>query len=158
MWGEGTNIGNQSVINPIPLIQIPWQKPWYGIPSVLHEIGHQVIELLGLTDALRIKFKNQIDPTVPQDIKELFIRCVPEILSDYYSFCSVGVAQTYRTTDILSLPPNHVFHISFEVHPSPYLRVLLSIEWSRKLWGRSVLSNLEEKWLETLSFKQVIKK
>lgn len=138
-----------AVQNPIPLIQIPWQKPWYGLPSILHELGHQFIEWLGLTNALRREFKIRLHKRVPVEVTELFMRCVPEILSDYYSFCCVGPAQTYSTLDILSLPPNHVFQVSHVgVHPPPYLRVLLSIEWSHHLWGRQALSELEEKWLQ----------
>lgn len=138
----------RTVQNPIPLIQIPWQKPWYGLPSILHEVGHQVIEILGLAKSLRKEFETQLQQRVPRELTQLFTRCIPEIFSDYYSFCCVGQAQTYTTVDILSLPPSHVFHISYVgVHPPPYLRVLLSIEWSRHIWGGQGLIELEQRWL-----------
>jgi hypothetical protein len=137
-----------SIQNPVPLIQIPWQKPWYGLPSLLHEVAHQIIRILDLTKALRHAFSLHLDSRVPSNIKKLFVNCVPEILSDFCSFSCVGLAQTFTTIDILSLPPNHVFYLSnFVHHPPPYLRVLLSIEWSNQLWGKQLLENLRKKWI-----------
>jgi hypothetical protein len=140
---------SKSVQNPIPLIQIPWQKPWYGLPSLLHELGHQFIEIVGLTAELKKILFNRLNGIgVPDKLVNLFVRSVPEIASDLYSFCCVGLAQTFTTMDILSLPPSHVFRISqIDVHPPPDFRVLLSIQWSQQLWGKKISSDLEEKWL-----------
>jgi hypothetical protein len=150
---------HRAVENPVPLIQIPWQKPWYGLPSGLHEVGHQIGEQLELTNGLRNEFRIKIHKKVPIEVEELFIRCVPEVLSDYISFCCVGHAQTYTTMDILSLPPSHVFQISYVgVHPPPYLRVLLSIEWSHNLWGKHLLNKLEDKWLKRYPLSLLPKK
>jgi hypothetical protein len=140
---------SRDIVNPIQLIQIPWQKPWYGLPSLIHEIGHNMIELLGLTKALKSTFIARLSHIgLPTELVNVFVNCVPEIASDFYSFCCVGLAQTFTTMEVLSLPPKYVFGITYTgVHPPPYWRVLLSIEWSRNLWGEHISSELKEKWL-----------
>lgn len=54
-----------------------------------------------------------------------------------------------NSEEILALPSSHVFRVSWtDPHPPPYLRVLLSIECCRQVWGSGVWDRWEKDWRE----------
>ncbi|HAW50211.1 TPA: hypothetical protein DCX16_04615 [bacterium] len=156
--GFGASILRERVLlpdltpNPMPLIQIPYTrlKEKYNLTSVLHEVGHEVMIRLGLASALPKVFRRTLERAgTPDTIKELFALWAKEIGPDFWTFCASGIAQSASIKEILALPPMHVFRVSWTApHPPAYLRVLLSFEWCRQVWGRGDWDTWEKEWLE----------
>jgi len=156
--GFGASVLREGVLlpghapNPMPLIQIPYSrlKEKYNLTSVLHEAGHEAMVRLGLVSTMPKAFRYALTRAgAPDTIKELFAIWTSEIGPDFWAFCASGIAQVATIKEILALPPSHVFRITWmDPHPSPYLRVLLSFEWCRQVWGRGEWDKWEKEWLE----------
>jgi hypothetical protein len=148
---EGVILPDQSP-NPVPLIQIPYSrlKEKYNLTSIIHEVGHEVMIRLGLVKEIPKAFRLALDKVDASDnIKELYALWSAEIGPDFWTFCSTGMAQSASIKEILSLPASYVFRISWvDSHPPAYIRVLLSFEWCRQVWGRGEWDDWEEEWLE----------
>lgn len=143
--------------NPVPLLQIPYSRfiSKYDLSSILHEAGHLVMARLGLNVMLPRLFRNVLATTdAPVDIINLYSRWTTEIGPDFWGFCNCGQAQTSSVKEILSLPPQNVFKISFgDPHPPPYIRVLLSIDWCRYQWGNGEWENWQQEWFNFYPIK-----
>lgn len=138
--------------NPTPLIQIPYSrlKEKHNLTSILHEAGHEAMVRLGLVSTMPKAFRYVLTRAGAHDtLKDLFALWTSEIGPDFWTFCNSGIAQVATIKEILALPPNHVFRITWmDPHPPPYLRTLISFEWCRQVWGRGDWDNWEKEWLE----------
>lgn len=156
--GFGASIIREEVLlpdgipNPMPLIQIPYSrlKEKYNLTSIIHEAGHQAMARLGLVSALPKAFRYALSKAgAPDAIKDLFALWTSEIGPDFWGFCATGAAQAATIKEILALPPNHVFRISWvDPHPAPFVRTLLSFELCRQVWGRGDWDKWEAEWIE----------
>jgi hypothetical protein len=154
--GHGAAIIRESVslpdgtLNPMPLIQIPYSrlKEKYNLTSILHEAGHQALTRLGLVSAIPKMIRSVLTQVGASDvIKDLFSLWAFEIGPDFWTFCGSGIAAAAGIKEILSLPPTQVLRLSWtDPHPPPYLRVLLSFEWCRQLWGQGNWNEWEREW------------
>jgi hypothetical protein len=154
--GFGASIVRESVrfpdgtANPMPLIQIPYSrlKQKYNLTSILHEAGHQALVRLGLVTAIPTCLQAALARAgAGRQLQDLFALWALEIGPDFWTFCLAGSAEAAGVRDLLSLPPSHVFRISWtDPHPPPYLRVLLSLEWCRQVWGQGVWDGWERQW------------
>lgn len=161
--GFGASVLREGVLlpdrtpNPTPLIQIPYSrlKEKHNLTSILHEAGHEAMVRLGLISAIPKAFRYALTRAgAPDTIKDLFAIWTSEIGPDFWTFCASGIAQAATIREILALPPSHVFRISWvDPHPSPHLRVLLSFELCRQVWGRGDWDNWEKEWLELYSLE-----
>jgi hypothetical protein len=137
--------------NPVPLLQIPYSRfiSKYDLSSILHEAGHLVMARLGLNIMLPRLFRKVLSNLgAPTNIIDLYSRWTTEIGPDFWGFCCCGQAQTSSIKEILSLPPQNVFQIVYgDPHPPANIRVLLSIDWCRYLWGSGEWENWQREWL-----------
>jgi len=162
--GFGASILREGVIfpdkspNPMPLIQIPYSrlKEKWNLTSILHEAGHEAIIRLGLKNAIPNALRASLkDAGAPDSIADLFAMWALEIGPDFWAFCGSGLAQAAGIREILALPPSHVFRVSWtDPHPPPYLRVLLSFEWCRQVWGRGAWDDWKKEWQEMYPLEQ----
>jgi hypothetical protein len=138
-------------LNPMPTIQIPYSKlrEKYNLTSIIHEVGHEAMVRLGLVSSLPKELKLALyDIGASETIQNLFAMWSSEIGPDFWTFCNSGMVQASSIKEILSLPSNHVFKVSLiDPHPPPYLRVLLSFEWCRQMWGTGQWDEWEKEWL-----------
>ena len=148
---EGVLFPNR-IPNPLPLIQIPYSrlKEKHNLTSILHEAGHEAMVRLNLVKTLPMAFSQALEKAgAPDDIRELFALWTSEIGPDFWTFCCSGMAQPGTLKEILALPSSHVFRVSWtDPHPPPYLRVLLSIECCRQVWGIGMWDRWEKDWRE----------
>lgn len=148
---EGVLFPNR-IPNPLPLIQIPYSrlKEKHNLTSILHEAGHEAMVRLNLVKTLPMAFSQALEREgAPDDIRELFALWTSEIGPDFWTFCCSGIAQPGTLKEILALPSSHVFRVSWtDPHPPPYLRVLLSIECCRQVWGSGIWDKWETEWKE----------
>lgn len=146
---EGVTMSDRSP-NPMPIIQIPYSRfqEKYNLTSVLHEVGHEAMVRLGLVAtlpaALRVALQRAGASRTLRDYVGLWSS---EIGPDFWAFCGSGVAAAGAIKEILALPPEHAFRVSWtDPHPPPYLRVLLVFDWCRRLWGAYPVDEWQEQW------------
>jgi hypothetical protein len=139
-----------SAPNPMPLIQIPYTKlkEKYNLTSVHHEVGHQALRRTGLQSAIPKVLRAALERAGASPIiARLYALWSSEIGPDFWAFCCTGLAQSAAVREILSLPLAHTMRVSeSDPHPPPYLRVLLSFEWTRQVWGRGEWDHWEQDW------------
>ncbi|MBB3660005.1 hypothetical protein FHX15_005274 [Rhizobium sp. BK650] len=115
--------------NPVSIIRIPRERMISsGISSsLIHEVGHQGAELLGLVASLRPaicqKGARSRDPLV----WNLWERWVSEVISDFWSVARLGIVSTLGLIGVVGLPRPFVFRLNVDdPHPMPWIRVKLS--------------------------------
>jgi hypothetical protein len=115
--------------SPVAIIRIPRERMiGSGIASsLIHEVGHQGAQLLGLVPSLRpVLAERQIRSADPL-VWRLWERWISEIVSDLWSVARVGVVSTLGLIGVVSLPRPFVFRINVDdPHPIPWIRVKLS--------------------------------
>jgi hypothetical protein len=138
--------------NPVPLIQIPYsrlkEKP--NLTSILHEAGHEAMVRLGLVKAMPESLRAALtEASASTTVRDLYSLWTSEIGPDFWTFCACGMAETATLKEIIALPPRYVLQIAApDPHPPPLLRVLLSFEWCRQLWGRGLWDDWQREWLD----------
>ena len=146
---EGIRISGRSV-NPMPLVQIPYSRlrEKCNLTSILHEVGHEAMVRLGLRTALPKAFRQALERAgAPAAVGDLFALWSSEIGPDFWTFCCCGLAAAGAMREILTLPPSHIFHLSWaDPHPMPYLRVRLCFDWCRQMWGSGLWDDWETEW------------
>jgi hypothetical protein len=135
--------------NPSPLIQIPYSMltTSFMACTIAHEAGHVSLPKLQLeksfSNFIYEKLKNA---GAPHKIRDLYTLWYREIFADLYAFLCCGTAQS-GIRDLLALSDNIVFDIrENDPHPVNYIRVLMSFEWCRLMWGHGIWDNWEEEW------------
>ncbi len=138
--------------NPIPLVQIPYSrlKEKVNLTSIMHEVGHEAMVRLGMVRTIPALFRAALQKAgAPAALQDLFALWSSEIGPDFWTFCACGPAQAGTVKEILALPSRQVFGVSWtDPHPPPYLRVLLSVQWCRHVWGVGDWDRWEKEWLE----------
>lgn len=132
--------------NPVAVIQVPRERMvGSGIASsLIHEVGHQGSELLGLTTSIREEIKQKYPNQRPWD---LLNRWLNEILSDFWAMANIGISATYGLMSVVSLPSYFVFRIATDApHPFPWIRVQISIAFGRYLYPHQQWNDLESQW------------
>lgn len=124
--------------NPIGIIRIPRERMvGMGIASSLaHEVGHQGAALLGLIDSLRAEIRRA--RRAHGNVAAAWMnweRWISEIVADFWSVATLGIASTLGLFAVVSLPHFFVFRPSGDdPHPVPYIRVLLSAAMGNTLY------------------------
>jgi hypothetical protein len=148
---EGVRL-RHGIPNPMPLVQIPYSRlhEKCNLTSILHEVGHEAMVRLGFVSVLPDVFRTALERTgAPAQVREYFPIWSSEIGPDFWTFCQSGLAEAAAIQEILSLQPEVVFRLSgIDPHPPPYLRVLLSYEWCRQVWGAGIWDRWDERWRE----------
>jgi hypothetical protein len=146
---QGVSLGDHEQ-NPLPIIQIPYSRltQKYQLTSLIHEVGHEALARLDLKDPLARALDQALaERGVAPSMRGLFARWSGEIGPDFWAFCATGPAQAATLREVLMLKREHVVQDSFaDSHPPPYLRVLLSIEWCRLVFGRGRWDDWEREW------------
>jgi len=134
--------------NPLPLIEIPYSrlKEKANLTSILHEAGHEAMVRLGLVQALPAALR-EVLRGAPAHVRDLYALWSSEVGPDFWAFCACGLAETATLKEIVALPPGMALAISpADPHPTPLIRVLLSCEWCRQLWGAGIWDRWEHEW------------
>lgn len=140
-------------LNELPLIQVPYNRiieKWNLVVGILHESGHEALVRLNIVSEFpKVLYTRLVMEDAPRQIKQLLPLWTKEIGPDFWGFCSCGMAQTAGIKEILSLSNDLVFRVSYsDPHPPPWIRVLLSIEWCKTLWGLGIWDRWQREWLK----------
>jgi hypothetical protein len=130
-----TRLGRRA--NPFPLIQLPYHRlvnPW-TLSAVLHESAHNLQSDLGLWQVtpLRIARRLLAAGLGPQ-LARIWARWHKEIWADLCGLLLGGPSVVATQMDVVGRSPSSTFQFSpADVHPTPYLRVLISLELLRRM-------------------------
>ncbi len=136
-------------INPFPLIQLPYHRmvnPW-TLGAVLHEVSHNTQTDLGLSRAVPLAIARaaarrtrtprdaRVDSLEPRDLG----RPRPSLLG--------GPSIIASLMDVVGRAPAITYHFDPNgVHPTPFLRVLLSVELLRRMGFRAEADRYARAW------------
>jgi hypothetical protein len=136
--------------NPVAIIRVPRERMvGSGIASsLLHEVGHQGIALLGLIDSMREELA-RISPSDPdlRKVWPLWGRWISEIIADFWALAHLGVGSTLGLMGVVSLPSAFVFRVGLDdPHPIPWVRVKLSCGLGKALFPHEQWDRLSRLW------------
>ena len=124
--------------NPVALIRVPRERMiGSGVASSLvHEVGHQGAELLGLLPVLeRRLLARAARAGADRPAWLLYHAWISEIVSDLWGVARVGIAATLGLMGVVSLPKAFVFRIEAgDPHPAPWIRVKISAAFGNALF------------------------
>lgn len=123
--------------NPFPLIQLPYHRlvnPW-TLGAVLHEVSHNLQSDLGLARAVPLAIgRRLLRGGIPAEIANIFVRWNRETFADMSGLLLGGPCIVASLMDVVGRSPQVTYFFSAKgVHPTPYLRVLISIELLRRM-------------------------
>ena len=136
-------------LNPVGVIQIPRERMiGSGIASsLIHEVGHQAAALLNLVPTLKLKLKNKLKTTTNPIAWQCFERWISEIIADVWSIGHLGTTATMGLMGVVTLPDYFQFRLDLkDPHPAPFVRVLLSCAFGRRLFPHPQWDRLETLW------------
>jgi hypothetical protein len=134
-------------MNPVGVIQIPRERMiGSGIASsLIHEVGHQGAALLDLVSSLgwRMAARKGRDPVA----WGCFERWISEIIADVWAMGHLGITATLGLMGVLTLPDYFQFRVDLhDPHPAPYVRVMLSCAFGKKLFPHEQWDRLWGLW------------
>lgn len=135
--------------NPVAIIQIPRERMvGSGIgSSLIHEVGHQAVALLGLTPSLKKELLKMQEQTKNVVAWKYFEKCISEIIADVWAVGHLGICATLGLMGVVSLPRYFQFRLDLhDPHPAPYVRVQLTCSFGKKLFPHAQWNKVWSLW------------
>ncbi len=129
-------------LNPVGIVRLPRERMiGSGVASSLaHEVGHQGVVILNLLEPARAAIRGL-------SLSGPWVDWISEILADFWAVSCLGVSATVGLLAVVTLPPPFVFRLNDDdVHPTPYLRTLLSAEIGRRIFPDPQWQVLADTW------------
>jgi hypothetical protein len=140
-------------LNPFPLIQLPYHRlvnPW-TLGAILHEVCHNLHNDLGLARAVPTEIRRRlIDRGVPAQVAAVWVRWNRETFADLAGLLLGGPAVVSSLMDVIGRSPEFVTRYAPRTpHPTPFLRVLVSVELLRRMGLEEEARIARAIWLRT---------
>ncbi|MCA2213910.1 hypothetical protein [Jidongwangia harbinensis] len=124
-------------LNPFPLIQLPYHRlvnPW-TLGAILHEVSHNLQNDLGLARAVPLAIADRLTGAgLRPEVVAVWLRWHRETFADLAGLLLGGPAVAASLMDVIGRGHRAVSDFSpRSPHPTPYLRVFLSVELLRRL-------------------------
>jgi hypothetical protein len=142
-------LGQQA--NPFPLIQLPYHRmvnPW-TLGAVLHEVSHNLHNDLGLERAVPQAIAQQLRAEGYSPlVAAVWTRWNRETFADLSGLLLGGPAVVGSLMDVVGRSPAATLHYTPRApHPTPYLRVFLSIELLRRMGFGDEAAQYRRTWM-----------
>lgn len=136
--------------NPFPLIQLPYHRmvnPW-TLGAVLHEVSHNTQSDLGLTRAVPLAIARALlRAGLGRDVTRVWVRWNRETFADLCGLLLGGPCIVASLMDVVGRSPQVTYHFDPNgVHPTPYLRVLISVELLRRMGFQAEAERYARAW------------
>jgi hypothetical protein len=123
--------------NPFPVIQLPYHRlvnPW-TLGAIHHEVSHNIQSDLGLWGEVPQRLSQRLRQAgLPPDVVEIWARWHKEIWADLCGLLLGGPANLASLIDVVAMTPRSTLSFNAEgVHPTSYLRVLISVELLQRM-------------------------
>ncbi len=140
-------------LNPFPLIQLPYHRlvnPW-TLGAILHEVSHNLQNDLGLARVVPVEIGHQLLAAgLPRPVAATWVRWQREIFADLAGLQQGAAAVVASLMDVVGRSPEFVGRfVPSGVHPTPFLRVLLSIEQLHRMGFADDARLFRSIWLRT---------
>jgi len=124
-------------LNPFPLVQLPYHRlinPW-TLGAVLHEVSHNLQTDLGLSRDIPRKIAMRLlRAGLPRAVASVWTRWNREMFADMSALLLGGPGVLGSLMDVIGRGSATVVAFSPRgVHPTPYLRMLNSVELLRRM-------------------------
>ena len=141
-------LGRQA--NPFPLIQLPYHRmvnPW-TLGAVLHEVSHNTQTDLGLSRAVPLAIARALlRAGLGRKVARVWVRWNRETWADLCGTLLGGPCVVASLMDVVGRSPQVTYHFDPNgVHPTPYLRVLVSVELLRRMGFRAEAEQYARAW------------
>jgi hypothetical protein len=138
-------------LNPFPLVQLPYHRltnPW-TLGAVMHEVSHNLQTELGLSKEVpRRVARRLLDADFGRQVASVWARWNREMFADMCALLFGGPGVVISLMDVVGRAPGTVFHFNPRgVHPTPYLRTLISCELLRRMGFEEEGEQLRKAWL-----------
>ena len=143
-----TKLGKQ--LNPFPLIELPYHRlvnPW-TLGAVLHEVSHNLQTDLGLSKTVPRKIGLRLlEAGVDRKVAFTWVRWNREMFADMSALLLGGPETVGSLMDVIARGTETVVHFNPRgVHPTPYLRMLNSVELLRRMGFEREADQYEGAW------------
>jgi hypothetical protein len=124
-------------LNPFPLVQLPYHRlinPW-TLGAVMHEVSHNLQTELGLSREIprRVALR-LLNARLGRSVAQTWARWNREMFADMSALLLGGPEVVGSLMDVVGRAPAAVFAFGpGAVHPTPYLRTLISVELLRRM-------------------------
>ena len=137
-------------LNPFPLVQLPYHRlvnPW-TLGAVMHEVSHNLQSDLGLSKAVpRSVAYRLLKADLGRPVAATWTRWNREMFADMSALLLGGPAVVGSLMDVVGRAPATVFGFNpGGVHPTPYLRVLISVELLRRMGFQDEAERYRRAW------------
>jgi hypothetical protein len=137
--------------NLFPLIMLPQHRlnNVWALSSVLHEVSHNLQADLGLWEVIPKKVYQRMvtEGKFPPTTAKVWARWHKEIMADMFAMLLGGPGAVESLMDVLGLPAATTTRfIPLAVHPTPYLRVLISLILLRRIGVQKLADDIEKMW------------
>ena len=136
--------------NPFPLIQLPYHRmvnPW-TLGAVLHEVSHNTQSDLGLSRAVPLAIARALlRAGLGRQVARVWVRWNRETWADLCALLLGGPCVVASLMDVVGRSPQITYHFDPNgVHPTPYLRVLISVELLRRMGFQAEAERYARAW------------
>jgi hypothetical protein len=137
-------------LNPFPLVQLPYHRlvnPW-TLGAVMHEVSHNLQTELGLAkDVPRAIARRFLEAGFGRAVTSVWVRWNREMFADMSALLLGGPEVVGSLMDVVGRAPAMVFHFNPRgVHPTPYLRTLISVELLRRMGFTNEAEHYRRAW------------
>ena len=134
---RGIRLSRLGQINPFPLVQLPYHRllnPW-TLGAITHEVCHNFQNELGLAKLIpRNIAATLLQAGLGRSVAAVWTRWNRETYADLHGLLLGGPAIVGSLLDVVGRSPSTVLTYNPRgVHPTPYLRVFLSLELLRRM-------------------------
>jgi len=138
-------------LNPFPLVQLPYHRlvnPW-TLGAVMHEVSHNLQTELGLSRAIpRTVALRILDGNLGRFVASVWARWNREMFADMSALLLGGPEVLGSLMDVVGRAPAAVFGFNPRgVHPTPYLRTLISVELLRRMGFPEQAEHYRRAWI-----------
>lgn len=138
-------------LNPFPLVQLPYHRlvnPW-TLGAILHEVSHNLHTELGLARVIPLAIARRLlKAGFGREVAFVWTRWNRETFADMSGLLLGGPLMIGSLMDVVGRAPAAV--LAFDprgVHPTPYLRVLISVELLRRMGFTGEADEYRRAWL-----------
>jgi hypothetical protein len=118
--------------------------------SLLHEVGHQASDLLGLLNSVQASVRERRAATHDPALRAAWFcweKWSSEAISDFWAIAHLGPSATLGLIGVVSLPRALVFRIDLDdPHPFPWIRVMLSAAIGDVLYPHPQWAQISGMW------------
>jgi hypothetical protein len=137
-------------LNPFPLVQLPYHRlvnPW-TLGAILHEVSHNLQSDLGLSRSVPLAIgRRLLHAGFGMDVARVWVRWNRETFADLSAVLLGGPAVVASLMDVVGRAPQiTLFFSATGVHPTPYLRVLISVEMLRRMGFKEEAEKFGRAW------------